>query len=45
MSADINNIAIYHGKGVDYQCIIYGVTKSDAIHLLEHSMLDDCGFI
>ena len=45
MSLDINNTAIITIKGADYRCIIYGVSKSDAIHLLENSVLDDRGFI
>ena len=32
-------------KGADYCCIIYDVGKSDAIHLLENSVLDDNGYI
>ena len=45
MSPDINNIAIITVEGNDYRCIIYGVSKSDTIHLLENSVLGDCGFI
>ena len=36
------NIAV---KVVDYPCIIHGISKYEGIHLLEHSMLDDCGNI
>ena len=32
-------------KGVDYHCIINDISKSDAIHLLEISLLDDHGYI
>ena len=42
---DINNIAIITGKVVDYPYTIYGVSKSDTIHLLENSVLDDHEFI
>ena len=29
----------------DYRCTIYGVSKYDAIHLLENFIPEDCGFI
>ena len=45
MSPDINNIDIITIKCVDYCCIIYGVSKSDAIHLLENSVFNGHGFI
>ena len=44
MSPDINNVAITTIKGVDYRCIIYGVSKFDAIHLLKNSVLNAHGF-
>ena len=40
-SPDINNIAIITGKVVDYPYTIYSISKSDTIHLLENSVLDD----
>ena len=30
---------------IDYYCVIYGVSRSDAIHLLENAKLDDHGFM
>ena len=45
ISADTNDIAIITIKGVDYRCNIYGVSKFDAIHLLENYMLSDRRFI
>ena len=41
---DFSNIANITVKGVDYYCIIH-ISKSEAIHLLENSVLDDCGYI
>ena len=35
-SPDINNIAIIIVKGIDYCCVIYGFSKSDAINLLKN---------
>ena len=42
---NISNIAIVTVKGVDYHCIIHDTSKSEAIRLLENSVLDDCGYI
>ena len=35
---NITNIDV---KNVDYDCIFYGICKSDPINLLENSVLDD----
>ena len=32
-------------KGVDYRFIPYGITKSEAIHLSQNSVLDNRGYI
>ena len=45
MSPDINSIAIITVKGVDCRCIIYGVNKSDTIHLLENVVFINLEFI
>ena len=45
MSPNVSNIAVIPVKGVVYNCIIYEVSEPDEINLLEHSMLDNCGFI
>ena len=29
-------------KSIDYHCIIHDISKSEAIHLLENSVFDDC---
>ena len=34
MSTDINSIAILNIHGVDYLCIINGISKSEAMNLL-----------
>ena len=35
---------IINFKGIDYRCIIHDISKSDAVHLLEDSVLDDFGY-
>ena len=42
---NISNITIITAKGIDYHCIIHDISKSDASHLLEHSVLGDGGYI
>ena len=45
LCVNISDIAIITVKGVDYHYIIYGLSKSDLIHLLKMSVLDDHGYI
>ena len=40
---NINNVAIITVKSVDYCFIIHGISKSEAIHLLKKSIIDDPG--
>ena len=42
---NISDIAIITIKGVDYRCIIHGISKSEAINLLENFVLEDCGYM
>ena len=30
-------------KGIDYRCVLWGITKNDAINMLGNSKLDDKG--
>ena len=41
---NLSDFAIITVKNVDYRCIFYGNSKSEAIHLLKSSMLDDRGY-
>ena len=45
LSKNLCNIAIIAVKNADYRCIIYNISKSDAIRLPETSVLDDRGYI
>ena len=42
---NISDIAIITVKNVDYRCIIHNISKSEAVNLLENSVLEDCGYI
>ena len=40
---ELENISILNVKGVDYRCVLWNMTKNDAINRLNHSQLDDKG--
>ena len=42
---NISDTAIITVKNVDYRCIINNISKTEAINLLENSVLEDRGFI
>ena len=41
LNAHISDIAIITIKNVDYRCNIHNISKSEAINLLENSLLED----
>ena len=43
MAYELKNIAISNAKGVDYRCILCGVSKNDAVDRLSNSVLEDEG--
>ena len=45
LSVNISDIAIIIFKNVDYRCIIHNISKSEAVNLLENSVLKDRGYI
>ena len=45
LGVNLNDVAVITAKVVYYRCIIYNISKSDAIHLLENFMLDDRAYI
>ena len=42
---NISDIAIITVKNVDFRCIVYNNSKSEAINLLKNSVLEDRGYI
>ena len=42
---NFGDVSIISTQNVDYCSIIHDISKSDAIHLLENSLLDDRGYI
>ena len=45
LSVNISDIGIITVANLDYCCIIHNISKSEAINLLENSVLEDCGYI
>ena len=43
MAYELENIAILNVKGVDYRCVIWNMTRSDAVNRLNNSKLNDKG--
>ena len=36
---ELENIAVLNVKGVDYRCILWGVSKNDAVNIRNNSVL------
>ena len=45
MAYELKNIAILNAKGVDYRCILWGVSQNDAINGLNNSVIKDKGIL
>ena len=45
MAYELKNIAILNTKGVDYRCILWGISKNDAVDRLNNSVLEDKGVL
>ena len=45
MAYELRNIAILNAKGVDYRCILWGISKNDAVDRLNNSVLEDKGVL
>ena len=41
MAYKLKNVAIRNVNGVDYRCILWNMTRNDAINRLNNSKLDD----
>ena len=45
LSVNISDIAIITIENIDYPCIIHNISKSEAINLLENSVLEYRGYV
>ena len=44
-ACELKNIAILNVKGVDYRCVLSGVTKNETVNILNNSVLEDKGVL
>ena len=42
---ELKNIVILSVKGVDFRCILWGISKNEAVHRLNNSVLEDKGLL
>ena len=45
MAHELKNIAILNAKGVDYSCILWGISRDEAVNGLNNSALEDKGVL
>ena len=45
MACELKNIAILNAKGVDYRCILWGISRDEAVNRLNNSVLEDKGVL
>ena len=45
MAYELKNIAILNAKGVDYRCILWGISRDEAVNRLKNSALEDKGVL
>ena len=45
MACELKNIAILNEKSVDYWCILWGISKDEAVNRLNNSVLEDKGVL
>ena len=43
IACDFKKNAIFNAKGVDYRCILWGISKNEAVNILTNSVLEDKG--
>ena len=42
---ELKNIAILNVKGIDYRCILWGISKNKAANILNNFVLEDKGVL
>ena len=42
---ELKNIAILNVKGVDCRCILWGISRNEAVNILNNSVLEDKGVL
>ena len=42
---ELKNIEILNAKGVDYRCVLWGISRDEAVSSLNNSVLKDKGVL
>ena len=42
---ELKNIAMLNVKGVDFRCILWGISKNETFNILNSSVLEDKGVL
>ena len=42
---ELKNIVVLNVKGVDFKCILWGVTRDEAVNRVNNSVLEDKGVL
>ena len=45
MAYELKNIAMLNAKGVDYRCILWGISRNEAVNRLNNPVLEDKGVL
>ena len=45
MAYELKNIAILDAKGVDYKCILWSISRDEALNKLNNCVLEDKGVL
>ena len=45
MAYELKNIAMLNAKGIDYRCILWGISRDVAVNKLNNSVLEDKGVL
>ena len=45
MTYELKNTAILNAKGIDYRCILWDISKNDAVDRLNNSVLEEKGVL
>ena len=45
MDYELKNIAILNVKGFDFTCVLWGISRDEAVNRLNNSMLQDKGVL
>ena len=45
MAYELKNIVILNAEGIDYRCILWGISSEEAVNRLNNSVLEDKGVL